>query len=25
VMHYFGLECYSKWKHQRADDDSPEH
>ena len=25
VMHYFGLECYSKWKCQREDDDLPEH
>jgi hypothetical protein len=24
VMHYFGLECYSKWKRQREEDDTPE-
>jgi hypothetical protein len=23
VMHYFGLECYSKWKRQREEDDTP--
>lgn len=25
VMHYFGLECYSRWKRQLDQDDLPEH